>query len=170
MHDLIIRKYNFNKEKNRFELIDNVDNKCKDIPKSFVIQENNDIRNKKADYMMYCLDLVGQLFRTGLRILRSNIQYGDRWWPSERKSFMILRYLEKNTIEFHYFDGFCPINKEERSAFLTYYFNESKITGNEFLKKHNGVVKLLKKNTSIRNISKLTEKSTKTVQKVKNWI
>jgi DNA invertase Pin-like site-specific DNA recombinase len=40
----------------------------------------------------------------------------------------------------------------------------------EFLKKHNDVVKLLKKNTSIRNISKLTEKSTKTIQKVKNLI
>jgi DNA invertase Pin-like site-specific DNA recombinase len=40
----------------------------------------------------------------------------------------------------------------------------------DFLKKHNDVVKLLKKNTSIRNISKLTEKSTKTIQKVKNII
>jgi len=37
-----------------------------------------------------------------------------------------------------------------------------------FLKMHNDVVKLLKKNTSIRNIVKLTDKSTKTVQKVKN--
>ena len=40
----------------------------------------------------------------------------------------------------------------------------------EFLKKHNDVVRLLKKNTSIRNVAKLTDKSTKTVQKVKNLI
>ena len=40
----------------------------------------------------------------------------------------------------------------------------------EFLTKHNDVVKLLKKGTSIRNVAKITEKSTKTIQKVKKQL
>jgi len=41
-------------------------------------------------------------------------------------------------------------------------------TTEEFLTKHSDVVKLLKKGMSIRNVAKITQKSTKTVQKVKN--
>lgn len=39
-----------------------------------------------------------------------------------------------------------------------------------FLIKHNDAVKLLNKGMSIRNVASLTEKSTKTIQKVKNLI
>ena len=43
-------------------------------------------------------------------------------------------------------------------------------TNMEFLKKHNDVVKLLKKKISIRNVAELTNKSTKTIQKVKHLL
>lgn len=40
----------------------------------------------------------------------------------------------------------------------------------KFLEKHNDAIKLLKKGISIRNVSQLTGKSTKTIQKIRNAI
>jgi hypothetical protein len=132
MKELIIRKYRIKNGEKRFELIDSPFNECTDIPKSFILTKNNDLRNKKAEYMMYCVDLKGIHFRSGVRSLRKNILYADRWWKSGRKSFIIIRYLGNNIIELHYFDGFCPENKTDRSAFLTYYFEDSGIANREF--------------------------------------
>ena len=129
MENLIIANYRFDESMNRFGLVQVLSNECLDIPNFFYVVKNGKMPNIKSQYIMYCQDLTGKPFQSGLRELRPNIFYGDRYWNPWTKSFIILRYLEKNTVELHYFDKECPKNVEERSPFVTWYFSESGIAG-----------------------------------------
>lgn len=132
MKNLIIANYSFDETHNRFVLVNTSIADCLDIPKTFYITNNEKKGKINAEYIMYCQDLIKIQFKSGMRILRRNILYGDRWWISGKKSFMILRYSSNDSVELHFFDGFCPLSKEERTVFLNYYLHESGIAGTQY--------------------------------------
>ena len=127
----IITHYHFDVIEKGFLLVENTHQECMNTPVIIQIKKNEEKGKIKAEYRMYWLDLANHQFNSGLRRLRSDIYYGDRWQLGEPKSFMIIRYLGKNAIELHYFDGECPSN-EERTAFLNWYFKEAGIAEDEF--------------------------------------
>jgi hypothetical protein len=117
--------------KNGFLPLENTHQECMNIPVFIQILKNDEKSNVKAEYKMYWRDIANLPFKSGLRRLRSNIFYGDRWQEGEPKSFMIIRYQSTNTFELHYFDGDCPRN-DERTAFLNWYLKEAGIAEDEF--------------------------------------
>ncbi len=139
MKEAEIAIYDFNMSNNRYELNGDATDLNPKMPLFFIIKNNTDPKFKVSKRIFFT-DSKWQPFDSGYRKVRSDIYYGDRFNKcngNEFKSLFICRYLTKERIEFHFFDGFCP-RKENRSSFFTYYFNKTKMAGctnNNWLRK-----------------------------------
>jgi hypothetical protein len=90
----------------------------------------NENERIKAGKILRAIDLNGINFPSGFRKVRSEIYYGDRFLKGEQKSLFIAKYRNKDSIELHFFEGFYPKTRSERSAFFTWYFEKASLAGN----------------------------------------
>lgn len=132
----IIAYYSFNEIKKNFRLIEGENHDCYDLPAYFNIKKCVQTPKFKADLLMKGRTVGFEPVLSGIRFLRENIQYGDLLNKRRtKKSFIILRYLDERNIELHFFDGFCPSDKWERSPYVTWYFKKSEIARPVFKKR-----------------------------------